>query len=155
MTDKQTQTGPQALPELSRSLGPEDITFIPSPYEAELRRQIKLLTGELASKTQKCEELEKELDFANELLKKAMKTTCLDCASKVCDENKKLLLEWMQMKEKNDRYRKALEEIEKELKEDIYRESEECGRDYFEECLKCTIIQIINIINKAKEGGND
>ena len=49
-----------------------------------------------------------------------------------------------------DRYRKALDEIEKELKEDIYCESQECGCDDFEECLKCTKELILDIINKAK-----
>ena len=48
------------------------------------------------------------------------------------------------------RYRKALEEIEKELKEDIYCESRECGCDDFEECLRCTKDLILDIINKAK-----
>lgn len=48
------------------------------------------------------------------------------------------------------RYRKALEEIEKELKEDIYCESRECGCDDFEECLRCTKDLILDIINEAK-----
>lgn len=51
---------------------------------------------------------------------------------------------------KQDRYRKALEEVEKELKEDIYCENQECGCDDFEECLKCTKEHILDIINKAK-----
>lgn len=50
------------------------------------------------------------------------------------------------------RYEKALEEIEKELKEDIYCESQECGCDDFEECLKCTKEYILDIINKVKDG---
>lgn len=49
-----------------------------------------------------------------------------------------------------NRYRKALEEIEKELKEDVYCESQECGCDDFEECLNCVKTQILDIINKAK-----
>lgn len=51
-----------------------------------------------------------------------------------------------------DRYRKAFEEIEKELKEDVYCESQECGCDDFEECLNCVKTQILDIINKAKGG---
>lgn len=56
---------------------------------------------------------------------------------------------------KQDRYRKALEEIEKELKEDIYCENQECGCDDFEECLKCTKEHILDIINKAKGEGDE
>lgn len=52
---------------------------------------------------------------------------------------------------KNTRYRKALEEIEQELKEDIYCESQECGCDDSEECLRCTKDLILDIINKAKD----
>lgn len=55
---------------------------------------------------------------------------------------------------KNSRYRKALEEIEKELKEDIYCESRECGCDDFEECLRCTKDLILDIVNKAKGEGD-
>ena len=47
-------------------------------------------------------------------------------------------------------YKQALDEIEKELKEDIYCENQECGCDDFEECLKCTKEYILDIINKAK-----
>ena len=50
-----------------------------------------------------------------------------------------------------NRYRKALEKIEKELKEGVYCESQECGCDDFEECLNCVKTQILDIINKAKE----
>ena len=53
----------------------------------------------------------------------------------------------------NTRYRKALEEIEQELKEDIYCESQECGCDDFKECLRCTKDLILDIINKAKGEG--
>lgn len=57
--------------------------------------------------------------------------------------------------EKFDCYREALEEIEQELKEDIYCESQECGCDDFEECLRCTKNKILDIINKAKENNED
>lgn len=56
---------------------------------------------------------------------------------------------------KQDRYRKALEEIEKELKEDVYCESQECGCDDFEECLNCVKTQILDIINKVKGEGDE
>lgn len=51
----------------------------------------------------------------------------------------------------SNRYKRGLEEIEKELKEDINCESQECGCNDFEECLKCTKVYILDIINKAKE----
>lgn len=51
-----------------------------------------------------------------------------------------------------DRYEQALNEIEKELKECVYCESQECACDDFEECLKCTKKYILDIITKAKDG---
>ncbi len=50
--------------------------------------------------------------------------------------------------------KQALDVIEKELKEDIYCESQECGCDDYEECLKCTKEHILDIIRKAKENNN-
>ena len=50
---------------------------------------------------------------------------------------------------------RALEEIEEELKEDIYCESQECGCDNFEECLRCTKDLILDIVNKAKGCENE
>ena len=84
---------------------------------------------QLARKTHECEELKERL----ERIEEDLKYQCVDC-----------------MNVKSDRYRKALEEIEKELKEDIYCESQECGCDDFEECLNCVKTQILDIINKAK-----
>ena len=89
---------------------------------------------QLARKTQECEELK-------ELLK--LRTN---------DRVNKLERAIIRRNIKIDRYRKALEEIEKELKEDVYCESQECGCDDFEECLNCVKTQILNIINKAKGG---
>lgn len=91
---------------------------------------------QLARKTQECEELKKQLETSEEWRIKAEGL------------NEKLEL-------KNTRYHKALEEIEKELKEDIYCESQECGCDDFEECLKCTKEHILNILNKAKGEKNE
>ena len=82
---------------------------------------------------QECEELKKQLETSEEWRIKAESL------------NEKLDI-------KNTRYHKALEEIEKELKEDIYCENQECGCDDFEECLKCTKEHILDIINKAKDG---
>ena len=50
----------------------------------------------------------------------------------------------------SNKYKRGLEKIEKELKEDLYCESQECGCDDFEECLRCTKEHILDIINKAK-----
>jgi len=44
----------------------------------------------------------------------------------------------------------ALEEIEKELKEDITCESRECGCDDYGECLKCIKETILNRINEVR-----
>ena len=79
---------------------------------------------QLAHKTQECEELKRKVELMMD---------CADC--------------------KVDKYKQALDEIEKELKEDIYCENQECGCDDFEECLKCTKEHILDIINKAKGEG--
>ncbi len=81
---------------------------------------------QLAHKTQECEELKRKVELMMD---------CADC--------------------KVDKYKQALDEIEKELKEDIYCENQECGCDDFEECLKCTKEHILDIINKAKGKGDD
>ena len=49
---------------------------------------------------------------------------------------------------------KQRDKLQKELKEDLYCESQECGCDDFEECLNCVKTQILDIINKAKENKN-
>jgi len=51
--------------------------------------------------------------------------------------------------EKLNKYKQALEEIEKELKEDITCESRECGCDDYGECLKCIKETILNRINEV------
>ena len=79
------------------------------------------VSNQLKKKTQECEELKRKVELMMD---------CADC--------------------KVDKYKQALDEIEKELKEDIYCENQECGCDDFEECLKCTKEHILNIINKAK-----
>ena len=87
-----------------------------------------------------------ELQLAEQLITGILKTLNLEAYDWRADQNENLALEI----EINDRYHKALEEIEEELKEDIYCASQECGCDDFEECLKCTKEHILYIINKAK-----
>ena len=81
---------------------------------------------QLTLKTQECEELKRKVELMMD---------CADC--------------------KVDKYKQALDEIEKELKEDIYCENQECGCDDFEECLKCTKEHILDIINKADFGKSE
>lgn len=94
---------------------------------------------QLARKTQECEELKEEY-------------TELKLENK---ELYRILAGLKEVRKLKDRYRKALDEIEQELKEDIYCESQECGCDDFEKCLRCTKDQILNIINKVKDGNNE
>ena len=116
---------------------------------------------QLTRKTQECEQIKEkyealklenqegyeivaELKHEYEGLKKQLETA-EEWRIKAESLNEKLEL-------KNTCYLEALDEIEKELKEDIYCESQECGCDDFEECLKCVKTQILDIINKAKDG---
>lgn len=46
-------------------------------------------------------------------------------------------------------YRKALEEIRKDLEQDTTCESRECGCDDYEECLKCVKETILDKINEV------
>ena len=118
----------------------------------------------LARKTQECESLKQEI----EILQNNYDTATRDCNEEIarleqeCEELEKLVQQAQEapicfkceqepcIRQERDRYRKALDEIEEELKEDIYCESQECGCDDFEECLKCTKEHILDIINKAK-----
>lgn len=68
---------------------------------------------------------------------------------KFCKDNPNCYFKQLNRKEQ------TLDEIEKELKEDIYCENQECGCDDFEECLKCTKEHILDIINKAKDTTNE
>lgn len=65
-------------------------------------------------------------------------------------KEKNLVVQAMELNEKYEKLENALEEIEQELKEDIYCESQECGCDDYEECLRCTKNIILDIVNKAK-----
>ena len=119
---------------------------------------------QLARKTQECEGLKEKntllesqmafnlsemgIRLGNEVNRSETLLKELKRFDKIKDEFREMS---EKLKSKNDRYRKALEEIEKELKEDVYCESQECGCDDFEECLNCVKTQILDIINKAKE----
>lgn len=118
-------------------LGKHTIICASSEGRALCDANTNCLYKQLARKTQECEELE-------ELLK--LRTN---------DRINKLERAIIRRNVKIARYRKALEEIERELKEDIYCESQECGCDDYEECLRCTKNIILNIINKVKGEGNE
>ena len=99
---------------------------IAEDYERDLKR--------LENKIAECEKLKVQLKNSE---------NARNYAEKVCID--------IELKKKI--YKQALDEIEKELKEDIYCENQECGCDDFEECLKCTKEHISDIINKAKGEG--
>lgn len=84
---------------------------------------------QLQRKEQECEELKKQL---------------MQKSERLCYLNAEKSFRIVDLEQ-------TLDEIEKELKEDIYCESQECGCDDFEECLKCTKEHILDIINEAKE----
>ena len=117
---------------------------------------------QLVQKTQECEQIKEkyealklenqegyeivaELKHECEELNGKYKNV-LDLAKQNADANEYCLQE---LEQENIRYRRALEEIKEELK-DIYCESQECGCDDFEECLKCTKEHILDIISKVK-----
>ena len=126
---------------------------------------------QLKRKEQECEKLRgdfhdtnEQLNLKNEYIQK-VKQECEKLKSQVDEDYNyyttelKTLRDIISNKEKRNaalsltsgRYHKALEEIEKDLKEAVYCESQECGCDDFEECLKCTKEHILDIINKAKK----
>lgn len=99
---------------------------------------------QLQRKEKECEEV------SNEIVELNVKyETVVNLAKKNADANEYCLQE---LEKENQKLKQALDEIEQELKEDIYCESQECGCDDFEECLRCTKNKILDIINKAKDG---
>ena len=98
-------------------------------------KEIEDYCDRLANKQKECEELKVQLKNSE---------NARNYAEKVCID--------IELKKKI--YKQALDKIEKELKEDIYCENQECGCDDFEECLKCTKEHILDIINKVKESEN-
>ena len=97
---------------------------------------------QLQFKTAECEKLKKEIINKNEKIKE-LRFSVSDLTNRLCYLNAEKSFRIVDLEQ-------ALDEIEKELKEDIYCENQECGCDDFEECLKCTKEHILDIINKAK-----
>lgn len=93
---------------------------------------------------QECEELKKEIINKNKKIKE-LRFSVSDLTNRLCYLNAEKSFRIVDLEQ-------TLDEIEKELKEDIYCENQECGCDDFEECLKCTKEHILDIINKAKDG---
>ena len=93
--------------------------------------------------TQECEELKKEIINKNEKIKE-LRFSVSDLTNRLCYLNAEKSFRIVDLEQ-------TLDEIEKELKEDIYCENQECGCDDFEECLKFTKEHILDIINKAKK----
>ena len=93
------------------------------------------------------EELKKEIINKNEKIKE-LRFSVSDLTNRLCYLNAEKSFRIVDLEQ-------ALDEIEKELKEDIYCENQECGCDDFEECLKCTKEHILDIIIRAKGGKND
>ena len=87
---------------------------------------------------QECEELKEEILTKNEKIKE-LRFSVSDLTNRLCYLNAEKSFRIVDLEQ-------TLDEIEKELKEDIYCESQECGCDDFEECLKCTKEHILDII---------
>lgn len=93
------------------------------------------------------EELKKEIINKNEKIKE-LRFSVSDLTNRLCYLNAEKSFRIVDLEQ-------TLDGIEKELKEDIYCENQECGCDDFEECLKCTKEHILDIINKAKDTTNE
>lgn len=111
-----------------------------TPKGIELYEENKKLKKE-------CEELKKEIINKNEKIKE-LRFSVSDLTNRLCYLNAEKSFRIVDLEQ-------TLDEIEKELKEDIYCENQECGCDDFEECLKCTKEHILDIINKAKGEDNE
>lgn len=53
--------------------------------------------------------------------------------------------------DESDRYKQVLKEIQQELRQSLYCESQECGCDDYEECLECTKNQILQKCEVLKD----
>ena len=98
---------------------------------------------QLARKTAECEELKEEILTKNEKIKE-LRLSVSDLTNRLCLLNAEKSFRIVDLEQ-------TLGEIEKELKEDIYCENQECGCDDFEECLKCTKEHILDIIKTIDE----
>nr|DAD89854.1 MAG TPA: hypothetical protein [Myoviridae sp. ctsip2] len=133
-------------------------------------QECETLTSQLDFEVQKKECLEQECE---ELKAQLNDMACMDDDNVLCYPRQELKKEYneyisthrysneeFQQERKtvadlafwSNKYKRGLEKIEKELKEDLYCESQECGCDDFEECFKCTKEHILDIINKANFG---
>lgn len=101
---------------------------------------LRRIINRLKNKEQKCKELEQEINHLKEQ------------GSILLADKNAFQIGYDTSKARVKELEEILDEIEKELKEDIYCENQECGCDDFEECLKCTKEHILNIINSAKDG---
>lgn len=117
--------------------------------EKEHRKEVKKLIEQLKRKEQECENLKAEEKYLKQCCQKAGEELAKH-SFEYDGKEKNLVVQAIELNEKYEKLKKALEEIEKELKEDINCESQECGCDDFEECLRCTKEHILNIINKVK-----
>lgn len=97
---------------------------------------------QLKRKEQECEELKKEIINKNEKIKE-LRFSVSDLTNRLCYLNAEKSFRIVDLEQ-------TLDEIENELKEDIYCENQECGCDDYEECLRCTKEHILDIISKAK-----
>lgn len=112
------------------------------------RKQNEQLQQACKKYEQECEELKTQIETYSKILESSEFNVAL---TDVRTGEREI---WRKLGNKAQKYKQALDEIEKELKEDIYCENQECGCDDFEECLKCTKEHILDIISKAKDGKN-
>lgn len=129
------------------------------PTAEIIKNYILDINKQLARKTAECEELKKaniHIDNNRKCKAKKLKEIeqlLIDCSSGYTDEVMQKIMEIIHKPETvcfENKYEQALDDIEKELKEDINCESQECGCNDFKECLKCTKEHILDIISKAK-----
>lgn len=147
MTDKEINTNKYFVERTDIGGGTIGYTV---PFPEELLREIIKQNKQLARKTQECEVLQEQ----NQKLQMQL---CNECGERddyniPCKMIRDLDY-WLQKEiEENDRYRKALEEIEKQCK--CYGRSkytQEFDREYGGELDT----NILDIITKAKDGNNE
>ena len=120
-------------------IGVNGLTAYKIPYCREFTNNCKdnpnCYFKQLARKTQECEELKKEL----KKLKRQYKLSCLDC-------------EYKDTKADVDRYRKALEEIERYCTDYCNDCSDgDNPLETYDKCINCVSADIKDIVNKTKE----
>ena len=136
----------KAIEYLQQELKEKDktISYIIKSLQAKTRECDELISGKdfylqkIETLEDKCEELKKEIINKNEKIKE-LRFSVSDLTNRLCYLNAEKSFRIIDLEQ-------TLDEIEKELKEDIYCENQECGCDDFEECLKCTKEHILDII---------